>query len=48
MATLEIIAAIILGLVFLALAVAVLAVAGAALLALFTSEGEGGPERDDR
>ena len=48
MATLEIIAAIVLGLVLLTLAVAVLAVAGAALLALFTSEGEGGPERDDR
>lgn len=48
MATLEIIAAIVLGLVLLALAVTVLAVAGAALLALFTSEGEGGPERDDR
>lgn len=47
MATLEIIAAIVLGLVLLTLAVAVLAVAGAALLALFTSEGEGGPERDD-
>lgn len=47
MATLEIIAAILLGLTLLAMAVAVLAVAGAALLVLFTSEGEGGPEHDD-